>query len=552
MYSDAAAPTQHYLNVSALSQADTDILRAALLDGEAAIAAYRSWREVLEWNSIPASWQRILPLLQSNVSRLGVQDPLMNLFRGVRRFYWVNNLRYTALAKQISTDLDAACVPALFLKGTSMIASGYVDRSVRPMDDIDVLVRHDTLRSAIEVLARLGYRPYRTVADSLLDRIVPEGSYVGWPFLNDQGQCIDLHWNATPLDRRPNADQFMWCASRFVSFEGARFRVCDPADQLLHLCAHAVLDRDTRSMRWIIDAVCIIKGAPDLAWSRFVEQARAHKLSIFCADALNLLRHTLGLRIPTEAVRQLRRQSSIGERLEKHSRRWNGRPSIRRMTRAFLDLVEFRRGRSDLFERNVFAALAPWLTATMGTRTARAAALRALYYQFGLPYTLRSALADDSRLAYPALSKLPALGESVDPSAGTDESAFVRGWSIAEPEGRWTVGRSATIAWRIDGTRPGPLVVLIAGSSVANADHRNVGIMLFANGVKLARWQFEYCGSNPLPAQCVIPEHAIAGRAVLALTFEIAEPFIPQLHGISSDVRPLGLLLQKIEFASCQ
>lgn len=548
----APLPTHRHLGAASLSSADVDILRAALLDGEAAISAYRSWRRELDWDSISTAWQRIVPLLQHNMSRLGVKDPLMDRFRGVRRYFWATNLRRIELAKEIFAGLNAARIPALALKGTSLIASGYADRSLRPMEDVDILVHRNSLPSAIEVLATRGFYPHRTVARCLLDRIVPEGGLPGWPFVNDRGLFIDLHWNMTQLDRRPDADKSMWLASRSVIFEGMAFQVCDPADQLLHIFAHAVSDLDPRFMRWIADATFVIRGAPDLAWQRFAEQARDHRLSIFCVDALVLLRRLVNLPIPTDTMSRLKRQSSMSERVERFSLRWNASPGVGRMTQVFLDLAAFRRGQSDLFRCNAFAALGPWFAEKAGTKTARDAVLRALYYRLGLPRALRTALADESRLAYPALSQLPALGQSLDPSAGTYESAFVHGWSIAEPEGRWTVGNFAIIAWRIDGARRGPLVLHVAGYSVANARQRKVGVVLFANGVKLASWQFKFRGPAPLPARCIIPEHAITGRSVLALTFEITEPLTPRKHSASSDARRLGLLLQKIEFEDLQ
>ena len=137
----------------------------------------------------------------------------------------------------------------------------------------------------------------------------------------------------------------MWLASRSVIFEGMAFQVCDPADQLLHIFAHAVSDLDPRFMRWIADATFVIRGAPDLAWRRFVEQARDHRLSIFCVDALVLLRQLVNLPIPTDTMSQLKRQSSTSERVERFSLRWNASPGVGRMTRVFLDLADFAGGK---------------------------------------------------------------------------------------------------------------------------------------------------------------------------------------------------------------
>ena len=176
----APLPTHRHLGAASLSSADVDILRAALLDGEAAISAYRSWRRELDWDSISTAWQRIVPLLQHNMSRLGVKDPLMDRFRGVRRYFWATNLRRIELAKEIFAGLNAARIPALALKGTSLIASGYADRSLRPMEDVDILVHRNSLPSAIEVLATRGFYPTaQSRAASSIASSLKEGFRVG-------------------------------------------------------------------------------------------------------------------------------------------------------------------------------------------------------------------------------------------------------------------------------------------------------------------------------------------------------------------------------------
>ena len=68
--------------IGRMSPAHVQLLKAALLDGDAAIAAYREWRQDLDFYSLSYGQQRILPLLQRNLTRLGVADPLTNRFRG--------------------------------------------------------------------------------------------------------------------------------------------------------------------------------------------------------------------------------------------------------------------------------------------------------------------------------------------------------------------------------------------------------------------------------------------------------------------------------------
>ena len=70
-----------------ISPSNLLLLKAALLDGTEAIAAYRAWRPTLDFATISYGQQRLLPLLQKNLTRLGIEDPLAYRFRGIRRHF---------------------------------------------------------------------------------------------------------------------------------------------------------------------------------------------------------------------------------------------------------------------------------------------------------------------------------------------------------------------------------------------------------------------------------------------------------------------------------
>ena len=102
--------------------------------------------------------QRLLPLLQRNLTCLGIEDPLIDRFRGLRRYFWVRNLKAMAFAQDVFAALDRDDVPFIVLKGAALVACYLDDRSLRPMDDIDVLVPEERLTDAIMVLAGMNIK----------------------------------------------------------------------------------------------------------------------------------------------------------------------------------------------------------------------------------------------------------------------------------------------------------------------------------------------------------------------------------------------------------
>ena len=64
-----------------------------------------------------------------------------------------------AFAQRVFAALDQAGVPFIVLKGAALIACYLADRSLRPMDDIDILVPEDRLADAIAVLTAMNLHP---------------------------------------------------------------------------------------------------------------------------------------------------------------------------------------------------------------------------------------------------------------------------------------------------------------------------------------------------------------------------------------------------------
>jgi hypothetical protein len=533
--------------VPGLSSADLALLRAALGEGDVARMAYRRWRESIDWERLPVVWQRLLPLLHHNVSRLGVEDPLLERFRGVRRYFWARNLRLMALAKRMHEALAAARIPALALKGTSLVASSYVDRSIRPMEDVDVLVPRTSVEAAIAVLERLGFEPDMTAPRCLRERLLRTGELPGCAFRDRGGDYVDLHWNALHLDRRLDADGPAWSRSREVMFEGVPVRVLDPADQLLQLCAHGLQDTELSAIRWIADAAIVIRGTTSLDWSSLADCAAHHRLSAAMANAFLLLRQVVSLPIPSAVIDRLRQQSSMEERVEAHLRRHARRTARFALSRALLGLAYFRRGRAELFHRGMSQALGPWLRATTGTRTVQAALGRVLYWILGHP-ALRRLLAPDRSLAVPPAGGLPTLGDGIDlTSCEAPEALFVHGWSIAERRGRWTEGRSAILAWNLPVVRSAGIRVRLRAVPLLHSRHRRVDVSVFVGDVRVGRQRYRSRRAPGPHITCVIPGHLIREGAPLVLVIEIRKPIAPLAIGVSGDQRALGIMLQQIE-----
>ncbi len=93
------------------------LLDACLLSGKDALDAWHQWQAKVDLQRLDAGSYRLLPLLWRNLSRLGVDDPSMAVFKGVYRRTWYHNQMILAQAEELVATLCAAGIPTLALKG---------------------------------------------------------------------------------------------------------------------------------------------------------------------------------------------------------------------------------------------------------------------------------------------------------------------------------------------------------------------------------------------------------------------------------------------------
>jgi Uncharacterised nucleotidyltransferase len=136
-------------------------------------------------------------------------------------------------------------------------------------------------------------------------------------FVHPAGQDLDLPWNLTPFCLGPDADEDFWEASRETTFDGQVVRVLDPADQLLHICLHGAAWERLTPIRWIPDALVVLRKAPQLDWDRLLLQARKRKLTFMVRGALDYLDENIGHFVPAHVLSELRQSDvTVFERLE--------------------------------------------------------------------------------------------------------------------------------------------------------------------------------------------------------------------------------------------
>jgi len=347
------------------------LLRAALVPGPETLAAWQRSAPEASLDTLDAGSIRLLPLLYRSLERLGVHDPVMGRLKGVYRHAWYGNQLRLRDAAPVLAELRGRGIAAMLLKGAALTLGYYRDVGLRPMDDVDVLVRADQARPAADALHALGWRP----AVPVTARRVAASHAV--EFADARGQRIDLHWHLSPDACWPGIDDAFWGRARATALHGVGVAVLDPTDQLFHTCAHGVRWEPVSPVRWVADAAVILREASaDIDWDRLVGLAERLRLVLPARDALAYLARTLGLAVPPGVLDALRGAAvSRTERWEYRMRTRPSSPVLGRLPEHWLRYRRLRRARGSA-DRITFVA---YLEIALGCQGVGALVHRAVF-----------------------------------------------------------------------------------------------------------------------------------------------------------------------------
>lgn len=179
-------------------------------------------------------------------------------------------LRLAAVAAACRDALTEAPAQAIVLRGVALGHTVYDHPALRHCHDLDLLVASEPGSTS----HRTGFPISRHV--SLFERA---GVEVSW------------------ADVAPDS---VW-----AEVAGVPTRVLDPADALVHVCAHASGAGQPHSLLWTIDAALLIDRFSTLDWDRVVERAGAWQVASEVYYGLAFLDRRLDVAVPDRARRAL-------------------------------------------------------------------------------------------------------------------------------------------------------------------------------------------------------------------------------------------------------
>lgn len=263
-----------------------------------------------EWAQFSAAAEqaRIAPLLHRALREVVELPPEVQ--HRLRRAYLANahrNLIILRALEAVLADLDRAGVPVIVLKGTALAATVYRNFAVRPLMDVDVLMRREHLDAALAVAARHGFHPERPET-----RAGSTAAYENELALirrEPMPIALEIHWSLfdSPFYQERLDLDFCWRNTQPLDLGGTTTRMLAPMAQLLHLCGHLVLHHGGEDLLWEEDIAELVRleGA-SIDWNDLCDHARELDLVIPVRDLLLALAADGATGIPPAALERLR------------------------------------------------------------------------------------------------------------------------------------------------------------------------------------------------------------------------------------------------------
>lgn len=235
-----------------------------------------SWDEVRKL----ADQERIGPLLYEAVrGRAVVPDGLEREWQVAQRITAARNTLLLAELERAIAKLADAEIPVIPLKGAALIDTLYGNAALRPMLDLDMLVRQEQAQHATDLLVQLGYTP--AVVEPHKGALLDYENEIMLVKTSGPQFLLELHWSLidSPYYQRQIDMRWFWETARGARVGRTATHVLGIEAMLLHLCAHCALHHSGQGLLWLHDIAALLHAnQASIEWERVLERARSFGL----------------------------------------------------------------------------------------------------------------------------------------------------------------------------------------------------------------------------------------------------------------------------------
>jgi len=260
----------------------------------------------LKIEDMPLDWDRFIDYaVQGGVAPMvyvrlredqsNIPAEVMGRLHGFYVLTAAENMEYLSYAREIFGRCKNKEIDVIALRGITFAEVLYPDPALRPISDIDLLVRPEQMSRLMACLLSLGYwnipgHPHQwTNAKVVLD---VHTDLIGGDRISARRRSVDINMDA------------VWAASVSSPVADVPIKKLAWEDEVLTCGVHAIKHSCDRIL-WFVDMALMIRDRKPEEWNRLIERAQQFKLEKPTYYAFIYLQNTIGSAIPGHVLKTL-------------------------------------------------------------------------------------------------------------------------------------------------------------------------------------------------------------------------------------------------------
>lgn len=254
------------------------------------------WPFILNWTENHGVQQLMYHGLRTQVQRAHIPGEVWNT---LERNYQQNALRNQQLMAECKRLASYLGDDVVLLKGIDLAGGIYPDPALRPMSDIDLLVRKDAVLEAWQKVQEMGYVSFE--GSSGKSRVHLKLEHKHLPSLYSEGLPIEIHWNLFKGPENYPFTELAW-KSLIRRDEHIPLYGLSPDINLIYLCVHCYrhLLLSDASFKLLCDINELIRAVSNqLDWDSIESMAKEFGLDEAVGVVLNHVHQRLATPMPS-------------------------------------------------------------------------------------------------------------------------------------------------------------------------------------------------------------------------------------------------------------
>ena len=260
------------------------------------------WEAVLE----AAGRNRMSPYLYHTLKPGFDQLPrAQSIQEQLRNIYFASaarNMRHYHQLLSLVVKMSAEDIPVILLKGSHLAELVYGNLALRPMSDMDLLIKPDDLQKADRLLKSEGYSASELLQGNSYEHLAP--------YRRSNSVTIEIHHNITepPFSKRFAIEE-LWDRALEENIEDTAALTLSPEDLLLHLSAHVSIHHGFSFgiVPYLDIAKAVDYYSDQLNWTILWERAETWGMQRALYLVLALSEKFMGIPMPDEVIGSMRK-----------------------------------------------------------------------------------------------------------------------------------------------------------------------------------------------------------------------------------------------------